>query len=66
VLPVDRPSDAFKALYPKPSVKEYVDHIDYIVKCMGTDHIGVGTYFNHDAGIVGFADDSDAPNTMRV
>jgi membrane dipeptidase len=43
-----------KALYPKASVKDYVDHIEYIVKRIGIDHVGIGTAFNHRAGIFGF------------
>jgi membrane dipeptidase len=54
-----------KALYPKASVKEYVDHIDYIVKRIGIDHVGIGTDFNHGAGIVAFSDESEAPNVTR-
>lgn len=54
-----------QALYPKASVKEYVDHIDYIVKRIGIDHVGIGTDFNHGAGIVGFEDESEAPNVTR-
>jgi membrane dipeptidase len=54
-----------QALYPKASVKEYVDHIDYIVKRIGIDHVGIGSDFNHGAGIVGFEDESDAPNVTR-
>jgi membrane dipeptidase len=53
------------ALYPKASVKEYVDHIDYIVKRIGIDHVGIGTDFNHGAGVVGFEDESEAPNVTR-
>jgi membrane dipeptidase len=53
------------ALYPKASVKEYVDHIDYIVKRIGIDHVGIGTDFNHGAGIIGFDDESEAPNVTR-
>lgn len=63
-LPKDK-SDAFfaayDALYPKASVKTYVDHIDYIAKRIGADHVGIGTDFNHGSGIVGFADASQAP-----
>jgi membrane dipeptidase len=54
-----------RALYPSASVKEYVDHIDYIVKRIGIDHVGIGTDFNHGAGIVGFEDESEAPNVTR-
>jgi membrane dipeptidase len=56
---------AVSALYPRASIKEYVDHIDYIVKRIGIDHVGIGTDFNHGAGIVGFEDESDAPNVTR-
>ena len=50
------------AIYPKASIKEFVDHIDYIVKRIGIDHVGIGTDFNHGAGIIGFEDESEAPN----
>jgi membrane dipeptidase len=53
------------ALYPKASIKEYVDHIDYIVKRIGIDHVGIGTDFNHGAGIIGFGDESEAPHVTR-
>jgi membrane dipeptidase len=56
---------AVSALYPRASIKQYVDHIDYIVKRIGIDHVGIGTDFNHGAGIVGFEDESDAPNVTR-
>jgi membrane dipeptidase len=58
-------TSAVSALYPKASVKEYVDHIDYIVKRIGIDHVGIGTDFNHGAGIVGFDDESEAPNVTH-
>jgi membrane dipeptidase len=54
-----------RALYPKASVKEYVDHIDYVVKRIGIDHVGIGTDFNHGAGIIGFEDEGEAPNVTR-
>jgi membrane dipeptidase len=53
------------ALYPKASISDYVDHIDYIVKRIGIDHVGIGTDFNHGAGIIGFGDESEAPNVTR-
>jgi membrane dipeptidase len=42
-----------------------VDHIDYIVKRIGIDHVGIGSDFNHGAGIEGFDDESEAPNVTR-
>jgi membrane dipeptidase len=54
-----------RALIPRASVTEYVDHIDYLVKRIGIDHVGIGTDFNHGAGIDGFDDESQAPNVTR-
>jgi membrane dipeptidase len=52
-------------LMPKATLSDYVDHIDYLVKRIGVDHVGIGTDFNHGAGIVGFNDESEAPNVTR-
>ena len=43
-------------------LNEMVDHIDYIVKRIGVDHVGIGTDFNHGSGIEGFDDASEALN----
>lgn len=67
-LPKDRAHaffTAYRALSPQATVKDYVDHIDYIAKRIGADHVGVGTDFNHGAGIPGFKDESEAPNVTR-
>jgi membrane dipeptidase len=53
------------ALYPKASVKDYVDHIEYVIKRIGIDHVGIGTDFNHGAGIEEFQDESEALNVTR-
>ncbi len=57
--------DAYRALYPRATLKQYVDHIDYIAKRVGVDHVGIGSDFNHGSGITGFADESEAPNVTR-
>ena len=57
--------DEFRQLMPKATLSDYVDHIDYLVKRIGVDHVGIGTDFNHGAGIVGFNDESEAPNVTR-
>ena len=44
------------------SLDEMLDHVDYIVKRIGVDHVGIGTDFNHGSGIVGFDDASEALN----
>ena len=56
---------AYQALYPKATLEDYVDHIDYLVKRIGIDHVGIGTDFNHGSGIPGFSDESEAPNVTR-
>ena len=43
-------------------LKEMIDHIDYIAKRIGVDHVGIGTDFNHGSGIEGFDDASEALN----
>ncbi|WP_293381043.1 membrane dipeptidase [Phenylobacterium sp.] len=55
----------FRALYPRATVKQYVDHIDYIAKRVGVDHVGIGSDFNHGAGVTGFASEADAPNVTK-
>lgn len=56
---------AYRALSPQATVKDYVDHIDYIAKRIGFDHVGIGTDFNHGSGIPGFKDEGEAPNVTR-
>jgi membrane dipeptidase len=50
---------------PRASLDDYLDHIDYVVRRIGVDHVGIGTDFDHGAGIVGFKDASEAPNVTR-
>ena len=56
---------AYRALSPQATLKTYVDHIDYIAKRIGVEHVGIGTDFNHGAGIEGFRNESQAPNITR-
>ncbi|MEP2988512.1 MAG: membrane dipeptidase [Parasphingorhabdus sp.] len=44
------------------SIDRMIDHIDYVVKRIGIDHVGIGTDFNHGGGIAGFTDASEAEN----
>ncbi len=53
------------AAVPRATIDDYLNHIDYIVKRIGVDHVGIGTDFDHGAGIVGFKDASEAPNLTR-
>lgn len=55
----------FYGLEEEAGVKGLVDHIDYVAKRIGVDHVGIGTDFNHGAGVEGFRDESEAANVTR-
>lgn len=64
-LPIEQRTafnDEIAAALGRADVREYVDHIDYIAKRIGIDHVGIGTDFNHGARIAGFENESEAPN----
>ena len=42
------------------SVDSLLNHVDYIAKRVGVDHVGIGNDFNHGGGIAGFNDAGDA------
>jgi membrane dipeptidase len=44
------------------SLDTMLDHIDHIVALVGSDHVGIGTDFNHGSGIPGYVDASDSMN----
>ena len=48
--------------HPKVSVLDFVDHIDYMVKLMGIDHVGISSDFDGGGGIVGWMDASESLN----
>lgn len=54
--------DEVAPLQPKATIKEFIDHIDYIAKRIGPEHVGVGTDFNHGSGVSGFDSEADAAN----
>ena len=47
---------------PPASVKEFVDHIDYAVKLLGIDHVGIASDFDGGGGIAGWNDASETFN----
>ena len=48
--------------FPGASVADLVDQVDYVVKLLGIDHVGLATDFNHGGGIAGWSDEGDAAN----
>ena len=54
------------ARYPAPAratVRDFVDHIDYVVKKIGIDHVGIASDFDGGGGIQGW---DDARETVNV
>lgn len=49
------------------NVSDYVDHIDYLVKKIGIDHVGISSDFDGGGGIEGWSDASESLNiTMEL
>jgi membrane dipeptidase len=47
---------------PDVNVKDFVDHIDYLVKKMGIDHVGIASDFDGGGGVEGWDDASQTFN----
>ena len=57
--------DEMNAKFPPPpraNVKDFVDHIDYIVKKIGIDHVGISSDFDGGGGVDGWNDASETFN----
>jgi membrane dipeptidase len=48
---------------PRATVKDFVDHIDYAVKTMGLDHVGISSDFDGGGGVEGW---NGADETFNV
>jgi membrane dipeptidase len=46
----------------RPGVKELVDHIDYVVKLIGPDHVGISSDFDGGGGIEGWDSAAETAN----
>ncbi len=53
---------AFPEKIPPATVAQYVETIDYAVKKIGTDHVGISSDFNHGGGVVGWENEGEAQN----
>ena len=56
-----RKSD-INAAYPPVDVKDFVNHIDYMVDLIGIDHVGISSDFDGGGGIMGWKDASETFN----
>ncbi len=48
--------------WPAATVKDLVDHIDYAVRLIGIDHVGISSDFDGGGGIVGWNDAAETAN----
>lgn len=63
--PIEDPNAAIDAKYPavpRAKVSDMVDHIDYAVKLIGIDHVGISSDFDGGGGIDGWDSAADAFN----
>ena len=54
--------NALDEKWPSANVQDFVDHIDYAVKLIGIDHVGISSDFDGGAGIDGWEDASETFN----
>jgi microsomal dipeptidase-like Zn-dependent dipeptidase len=44
------------------TITDAISHLEHAIDVMGVEHVGIGTDFDGDGGVRGFADSSDAIN----
>ena len=47
------------------SLMDWIDTVDYAVRLIGIDHVGLSSDFNHGGGVIGYASVGDGPNVTR-
>ncbi len=63
VLIVDKKVKIIEGFPPAVNVKDFVDHIDYLIGKMGIKHVGISSDFDGGGGIEGW---NDASETLNV
>ena len=51
---------------PPANMDDFMDHIDYMVKKIGIDHVGISSDFDGGGGIVGWEDASETKNVTSA
>lgn len=51
--------------FPIATVREFIDHLDYAVKLIGIDHVGISSDFDGGGEITGWYDASESRNITR-
>jgi membrane dipeptidase len=60
--PIEDPKNPTPAAAPRATVKDFVNHIDYAVKLIGIDHVGISSDFDGGGGIDGWNSSAEAFN----
>jgi membrane dipeptidase len=53
---------AIQERWPPATVQDFVNHIDYAVKLIGVDHVGISSDFGGGGGVTGWADAEETRN----
>lgn len=56
---------ALNRKYPRATVSDLVDHIDYAVKLIGIDHVGIASDFQGGGGVDGWANAGETLNVTK-
>ncbi len=59
---VSTKTKTMKGLPPAVNVSDFIDHVDYMVKLIGIDHVGISSDFDGGGGIEGWSDASETFN----
>tara|TARA_B100000575_G_scaffold146338_1_gene116781 strand:- start:1356 stop:2420 length:1065 start_codon:yes stop_codon:yes gene_type:complete len=51
---------------PPANMKDFMDHIDYMVEKIGIDHVGISSDFDGGGGIIGWEDTSETKNVTSA
>ena len=54
--------DAMHPVPPRATVKDFVNHIDYLVKTIGIDHVGISSDFDGGGGVEGWGHAGESAN----
>lgn len=65
VLAYERELAALRERHPDVSLAKFVDHIDYAVKRIGVEHVGIASDFDGGGGVQGWDDASETMNVTR-
>jgi membrane dipeptidase len=58
----ERRNGALEERWPLATVRDLVDHIDYVVRLIGIDQVGIGSDFEGGGGVTGWMDAGETAN----